>query len=207
MIPTRRLVPLLVLAMLLPAAAFAQKAPAKKVAISEAASLIGQSLDADLQYEIGGDAPRATAEDWSYGFEYDDAGLMRGASTKERGGEALFATSTLYNRRCTRTAVPFSFGGDERFRLKGTVAKGRGAAAWLYYGDNVSFEKQALKLAMTLSENDGALHFKLDPARLGRAARLAFCPTAAAPDAKTSRCAVFSLVGFARAFDFACDAK
>jgi hypothetical protein len=203
----RRLVLFLTLAVLLPAAALAQNAPAKKVGIAEAASLIGQTLDADLQYEIGSDAPRATADDWSYGFEYDDAGLMRGASTKERGGEALLATATLYNRRCTRTAVPFSFGSDERFPLKGTVAKGRRADGWLYFGDNASFEKQALKLTMTFSENDGALHFKLDPARTAKAARLAVCATAAAPDAKASRCTLFSLAGFLRAFDFVCDAK
>lgn len=204
MIAIRGLVPLFAL-LLLPAPALAQNAPAKKIGVSEAASLIGQSLDADLQYEIGSDAPRTTADDWSYGFEYDDAGLMRGASTKERGGEALFATSTLYNRRCTRTAVPFSFGGDERFPLEGTVAKGRRATAWLHFGDKATFGKPALKLTMTFSENDGALHFKLDPARLTRAVRLALCPTAAAPEA--GRCAVFSLVGFSRAFDFACDAK
>lgn len=203
----RRLIPLVALAMLLPALTLAQNAPAKKVGLAEAASLIGQTLDADLQYEIGSDAPRETADDWSYGFEYDDAGLMRGASTKQRGGEALFATSTVYNRRCTRTAVPFSFAGDERFSLKGTVAKGRRANGWLYFGDKASFEKQALKLTMTFSENDGALHFKLDPARMAKVARLAVCATATAPDVKASRCALFSLAGFARAFDFACDAK
>jgi hypothetical protein len=62
-------------------------------------------------------------------------------------------------------------------------------------------------VTMEFSENDAALYFNLDPARMARSAKLALCPSAAAPGTKASRCAIFSLAGFARAYDFVCDGK
>ncbi len=201
---------LLALCALLPVPAFAQTKPGK-IDIKDAATLIGKTLDEDTQYAAGGpDAARVTVNDWSYGFAFDDPGLQRLASTKEGGkGTALLSTVMIYNQRCKRTdkAVPFAFDGDERFPLKGSVAKGRRAEAWVHFSKNNAYEPAPTRIGMTFSENDGALYFKLDPAQLARYERIALCPTAAAPDAKPTRCAIFSLAGFVRAYDFVCDAR
>lgn len=203
----RRLVLLFALCLLVPTAAVAENAPANSK-LPAPASLIGKALDVDRQSALGSDAPRATAGVWSYGFEYDDPGLMRTASSKDRSsGGSVLSTAFRYDQRCARSdrAAPFAFSGDERFVLKGTVAKGRWADAWIYYGDAATFQRAPVKIAMAFSENDGALHFKLDPARMTQVARLALCPSAGA--ASAARCAIFSLAGFARAYDFVCDAK
>jgi hypothetical protein len=91
--------------------------------------------------------------------------------------------------------------------LKGSVAQGRRADAWVYFGNAANFEPKPLKVTMAFSENDGALHLKLDPAEIARYAKLALCSTATAPDGSSDRCAIFSLSGFVRAYDFVCDAK
>ena len=88
---------LFALGILFPTAAFGQSTPGNiniKIDIKDAASLIGKSLDADTQYATGSDAQRLSADDWSYGFEFDDPGLQRTASSKERGkAGALLATN------------------------------------------------------------------------------------------------------------------
>lgn len=190
--------------------AFAANDAPKKVGIPDAASLIGKTLDDDTQYASGNDAQRVTAEDWSYGFAFDDPGLQRTGGTRARGkGDSLISMAEIYNRRCDRAAktVRFAFGGDDRFVLKGSVAKGRYADGWVFFGDAASFEPAPAKIKMELSENDGALYVALDRTRLLQSRQVALCPSASAPAAKGSRCAVFSLAGFARAFDFVCDAK
>jgi hypothetical protein len=58
-----------------------------------------------------------------------------------------------------------------------------------------------------MSENDGAPYTKLDPAELAANQTLAICPTAKAPRTGKAECSLFNLAGFARAYDFVCDAK
>jgi len=205
----RALIPALALSLSIAAAHAANETP-KKVDIPDAASLIGQTLNDEAQFASGVDAPRVTAEDWNYGFAFDDPGLQRTASTRDRGkGGGLIATAELYNRRCDRAAktVRFAFSGDERFALKGTVAKGRYAEGWVFFGDALSFEGTPTKIKMELSENDGALYVALDRARMRQSRQVALCPSVTAAPGKGGRCAMFSLAGFARAFDFVCEAK
>lgn len=185
------------------------EAPAK-VGIQDARSLIGKTLDEDTQYAAGSGTERVSVGDWTYGFDYDDAGLLRTARTSDRRNEkSLLSTGEIYHRRCDRTSktVRFALAGDERFPLKGTVAKGRRADGWVYYAEGVTFALAPTKIRMEFSENDGALHLALDRARMMQTKQLALCPTAAAPVRTGGRCAIFSLAGFARAFDFVCDAK
>jgi hypothetical protein len=192
-----------------PIAARTADETAAKTDIPDPASLIGQRLDIDRQYDIGTHAQRMTAGDWGYGFEVDDPGLERTASTKESGsGASLLATYVMYDKRCARPdhAVSFSVGSDDHFALKGSVGS-RHSTAWIFYGDKDTFDRGSIKVTMDFSENDAALYFNLDPARMGRSAKLALCPSAAAPGTKASRCVIFSLAGFARAYDFVCDGK
>ena len=62
--------------------------------------------------------------------------------------------------------APFSFGASDSFKLKGSINSGQYAYAWLYLGDKDAFNADALKVKMDLSQNDGAMHFALDPAIL-----------------------------------------
>ncbi|MCK9919229.1 hypothetical protein MXD81_59880 [Microbacteriaceae bacterium K1510] len=205
----RALIPALALSMSMSAACAANEPP-KKIDIPDAASLIGKTLDDETQFASGTDAPRVTAEDWSYGFAFDDPGLQRTASTRDRGkGGGLISMAEIYDRRCDRAAktMRFAFGSDERFPLKGTVAKGRYADGWVFFGDALSFEGTPAKIKMELSENDGALYVALDRARMLQSRQVALCPTVTAAPGKGGRCAMFSLAGFARAFDFVCEAK
>ena len=200
---------LLAVGTLSPTGALAAGETAAKTDIPDPVSLIGQRLDIDRQYEIGTHAQRTRLGDWGYGFEIDDPGLERTASTKESGsGAALLATYVMYDKRCARPdhAVSFSVGGGDRFALKGSAGS-RHSTAWIFYGDKDTFDHGSIKVTMDFSENDGALYFHLDPARMARSAKLALCPSAAAPATKASRCAIFSLAGFARAYDFVCDGK
>ena len=204
----RALVPALALSISM-SAACAEEAP-KKADISDAASLIGKTLDEDTQFASGVDAPRVTAEDWSYGFAFDDPGLQRTATTADRGkGGGRISVTEIYNRRCDRAAktVRLAFAGDERFTLKGMVAKGRYADGWIFFGDALSFEGTPAKIKMEMSENDGAFYLALERQRMLQSRQVALCPTVTAAPGKGGRCAMFSLAGFARAFDFVCDAK
>jgi hypothetical protein len=91
-------------------------------------------------------------------------------------------------------------------QLKGAIEAGQYADAWLHLGDKGMFDDKPLKLKMDFSQNDGAMHFDLDAATLAPRGMAALCPTAAPP--KTGgRCSIFSLKGFARAYDFVCEAK
>jgi hypothetical protein len=194
-----------------PMAALAQDNPSpKKIAVPDAASLIGKKVAVDRQFEIGSNATKIQTGDWSYGFDYDDPGLERTASTKERGKDgAAFDTYHLYDTRCAPgdKAAPFAFGAGDHFPLKGSMAKGQYADAWIYLGDKDTYDDKALKLKMDFSQNDAAMHFALDPAILAPRDVAAICPTAAPPGKAGGHCAIFSLKGFARAYDFVCNAK
>jgi hypothetical protein len=207
-----RLLPILAAIILTPSLAAADdSAPAKKkVAIPDAASLIGKKLSDDRQSDIATNAPQTKSGDWSYAFEYDDAGLARFASTPQHGKtDALLSTDHMFDTRCAANekTAPFSFNADESFKLKGTEQKGRYSDAWVYVGDDDKFDDKPLKIKMDLSENDAAMHFTLDPASLSSRTTAAICPTSAPPGKTGSKCAVFSLKGFARAYDYVCNAK
>jgi hypothetical protein len=196
---------------LLPAAALGQEAAKpKKVVIPDAASLIGKKIDGDRQSDIGANAPKTKAGDWEYGFEFDDSGLLRSGSSAERGkGGALLDTFHAYDSRCAvgEKAAPFSFGAGGSFKLKGSMAKGQYADAWIYLGDKDACDAAALKTKMDFSQSDALMHFTLDPAVLAPRGAAAVCPTSAPPGKAASHCAIFSLKGFARAYDFVCNAK
>jgi hypothetical protein len=203
---------LLAICILHPGAASADDSPQpkKKIPIPDAASLIGKKIDGDRQSDIATNAPKTKSADWSYGFEYDDSGLERSAWTPQRGKpDALLSASYVFDSRCGAgdKAADFSFGADESFKLKGSPAKGQFANAWLYLGDADKFDDKPLKLKMDFSENDAAMHFKLDAASLSSRAMAAFCPTDAPPSKAGGHCATFSLKGFARAYDYVCEAK
>jgi hypothetical protein len=122
--------------------------------------------------------------------------LERSASTTERGkGGALLSTAYPYDKRCAPGAAkaPFSFGEGERFKLKGSMAKGRYADAWIYLGDKDSFDAKALNVRMDFSENDAAMHFALDPPSLAPRSAAALCPDAVAPGKPGAHCAIFIL--------------
>jgi hypothetical protein len=205
-----RLISSLTACLLLPIAAGAQdKPPAAGIDLRNPAALIGKQLDADRAYEAGLHAPKMRAEDWTYGFQSDEA-LERAASTADRAkSDVELDTVYPYNQRCARNGktAPFTFGGGERYKLKGAVEKGRYAEGWLYFADKGIFDPTPVKAKLAFSENDAALHLSLDPAEMARRGALAICPTAAPPGAAGAACSLFSLKGFARAYDFVCDAK
>ena len=205
-----RLIPLLATCFLLPIASAAQDKPsAAAIDLRNPAALIGKRLDTDRAYEAGLHAPKMNAADWTYGFQSDE-GLERAASTAERGkSDVELDTVYPYDQRCARSGktAPFTFGGGDRYKLRGSVEKGRYAEAWLYFADKGVFDAAAVKTKLTFSENDAALHLALDPAEMALRGALAICPTAAPPGNAGGACSVFSLKGFARAYDFVCDAK
>lgn len=200
---------LIAICLLIPLAAAAQDSPTPKVAIPAAASLIGKPIDGDKQYAIGSSAPKSKSGDWSYGFDFDDPGLERLASAAARGKAApLLTASHLYDTRCAAgDKAPFTFGAGDRFKLKGSMQDGQYADAWVYLGEGDAFDAKALKVKMDFSQNDGAMHFDLDPTALAPRGAVAFCPDAAAPGKTGGHCTIFSLKGFARAYDFVCNAK
>ena len=173
----------------------------------DAAALIGKTLSPDKQSAIADHAVMAKSGGWTYGLAYDDPGLERMADASERGGAAALTVAQIYSRRCDRASSPsFAFGGDDRFVLKGETGS-RVADAWLFFAKGDAFDGAGRKIKLEMSENDGALYTKLDPAELAANATLAICPTAKAPGAGKSKCSQFDLAGFARAYDFVCDAK
>jgi hypothetical protein len=191
----------------LAAPALAEDEPKPKPAAPSAASLIGKKLSTDQQSATAERAPKAKTGAWTYGLDYDDPGLERTADASERGGRASLSVAHPYIRRCDRAAPPiFGFGGDERFPLKGDAGS-RTADAWLFLAKGEAFDAAGRKARLDFSENDGALHLRLDPAELSAARSLAICPIAKAPGAGKTSCAIFDLEGFARAFDFVCEAK
>ena len=138
---------------------------------------------------------------WTYGLTYDDPGLERMADADERGGGAALTVAQIYSKRCDRAVSPsFAFGGDDRFVLKGETGS-RVADAWLFFAKEEAFESAGRKVRLAMSENDGALYTKLDPAELAANVTLAICPTAKAPGAGKTKCSLFDLSGFARAYD------
>jgi len=187
--------------------AFAAPALALDRPRPDAAALIGKTLSPDKQSAIADRAVMAKSGAWTYGLTFDDPGLERTADADERGGGAALTVAQIYSKRCDRAASPsFAFGGDDRFVLKGETGS-RVADAWLFFANGDAFDGAGRKVKLEMSENDGALYTKLDPAELAANATLAICPTAKAPGAGKAKCSLFDLAGFARAYDFVCDAK
>jgi hypothetical protein len=187
-----------------PLAGLADENPAAAV---DPASLIGKKLDAARIDEIGAHARQTKSGDWSYGLEMDEE-LVRAALGAERaGGGATLTVSFVYNKRCERgKAAVFRFDAGERFKLKGATGK-RYAEAWIDFADKDVFDAQAAKQKMDFGEGDALLQVKLDPAAMAKRGQLALCPSATPPSGAGGHCAIFSLKGFARAYDFVCDAK
>jgi hypothetical protein len=187
--------------------AFAAPALASDKPKPDAATLIGKTLSPDKQSAIADHAVIAKSEAWTYGLTYDDPGLERMADANERGGGATLTVAQIYSKRCDRASSPsFAFGGDDRFVVKGETGS-RVADAWLFFAKGDAFDGAGRKVRLEMSENDGALYTKLDPTELAANATLAICPTAKAPGTGRAKCSLFDLAGFARAYDFVCDAK
>ena len=187
--------------------AFAAPALADDAPKPSAAALIGKTLSPDKQSAIADHATMAKSGGWTYGLTYDDPGLERMTDATERQGGAALTVAFPYIKRCNRAAAPsFAFGGDERFALKGETGT-RVADAWLFFAKGEAFEGAGHKAKLQMSENDGALHLQLDPAELAANATLAICPTAKAPGSGKAKCSLFDLAGFARAYDYVCEAK
>ena len=187
--------------------AFAAPAFALDTLKPDAAALIGKTLSPDKQSAIADHAVMAKSGGWTYGLTYDDPGLERMADADERGGGAALTVAQIYSKRCDRASPPsFAFGGDERFVLKGETGS-RVADAWLFFAKGEAFDGAGRKVKLAMSENDGAFYMKLDPSELAANATLAICPTAKAPGLGKAKCSLFDLAGFARAYDFVCDAK
>jgi hypothetical protein len=187
--------------------AFAVPALAQDKPKPDAAALIGKTLSPDKQSAIADHAVMAKSGAWTYGLTFDDPGLERMADADARGGGAVLTVAQTYFKRCDRASSPsFAFGGDERFALKGETGS-RVADAWLFFAKGEAFDGAGRKVKLAMSENDGALYTKLDPAELAANATLAICPTAKAPGNGKTKCSQFDLAGFARAYDYVCDAK
>ena len=187
--------------------AFAAPALADDAPKPSAAALIGKTLSPDKQSAIADHATMAKSGAWTFGLTYDDPGLERMANADERGGGAALTVAFPYIKRCDRAAPSsFAFGGDERFALKGETGS-RVADAWLFFAKGEAFDGVERKVKLQMSENDGALYLKLDPAELAANAALAICPTAKAPGSGKMKCSLFDLAGFARAYDYVCEAK
>jgi hypothetical protein len=187
--------------------AFAAPALALDKPQPDAAALLGKTLSPDKQSAIADHAVMAKSGAWTFGLTYDDTGLERMANADERGGGAALTVAQIYSKRCDRAASPsFAFGGDERFVLKGETGS-RVADAWLFFAKGDAFDGAGRKVRLEMSENDGALYTKLDPTELAANATLAICPTAKAPGSGKMKCSQFDLAGFARAYDYVCDAK
>ena len=187
--------------------AFAAPALALDTPKPDAAALIGKTLSPNKQSAIADHAVMAKSGAWTFGLTYDDPGLERMADSNERGGGAALTVAQIYSKRCDRAARPsFAFGGDDRFVLKGETGS-RVADAWLFFAKGDAFDGAGRKVRLEMSENDGALYTKLDPTELAANATLAICPTAKAPGAGKAKCSLFDLDGFARAYDYVCDAK
>ena len=186
---------------------FAVPALAQDKPKPDAAALIGKTLSPDKQSAISDHAVMAKSGAWTFGLTYDDPGLERMANADERGGAAALTVAQIYSKRCDRAASPsFAFGGDDRFVLRGETGS-RIADAWLFFAKGDAFDGAGRKVRLEMSENDGALYAKLDPAELAANATLAICPTAKAPGAGKTKCSQFDLAGFPRAYDYVCEAK
>lgn len=186
----------------------------KPVQIPDAASLIGRRLDGDLAYAISLQAKSSPSGDWLYGFSGDpEGGLTRGAWTSSVGKVGAIRIDFPYFERCRHAdkAVRINLEDSKRFKVV-TARDARGATtdsalAWIVYGDHGRFDAAAKRQRMILQGIDGAFVFELDRDAMKTRGLLALCPAETAPENVTKSCAVFSLKGFGRAFDFACDAK
>jgi hypothetical protein len=180
--------------------------------VAEAAALIGKDIEYDQQSKIADRSPHAKAGDWRFGLEYGNEGpLVRGAEAGETGkGELVIRTENGYDAPCdpAQKELAFTIDMDSRLNAKTNETKaGDHAEAWLSYADHGVFDARPRKINLGYNWDAVNLNLTLDPAELSRRGEFALCPTAKSPDSPGARCALFSLKGFARAFDFVCYAK
>lgn len=180
--------------------------------VAEAAALIGKDIAYDRQSKIADRSPHAKADDWRFGLEYGAEGpLVRAASSDEIGkGKLAIRAENAYDARCDRASKElfFTIDMDPRLNAKSDAGKpGDHAEAWLTYADHGVFDAHPRKIELGYNWDAVNLGFALDPADLAKRGAFALCQTAKPPDAPGARCARFSLKGFARAFDFVCEAK
>jgi hypothetical protein len=189
----------------------AQRAPVSEARlVAKAEELLTKKAGEKQQAELG-ETPLVRTEDWRFGFTPDDPGLMRYASSAAVGdGKIDLSVEHLTDARCPRASKTGEFGLNvslETYKLKGPMATGQYADAWVTFADKNVYDGQSRKIKMDFSQNSGQFSFALDPAELAKRGQLAICPSAKPPGAQGDLCARFSLKGFARAYAFACDAK
>jgi hypothetical protein len=189
----------------------AQRAPVSEAwLVAKAEELLTKKIGEKQQIELG-ETPLVRTEDWSFGFTPDDPGLMRYGSSAAVGDSKIdLSVEQLTDARCPRARKTGEFGLNvsfETYKLKGPMATGQYADAWVTFADKNVYDAQSRKIKMDFSQNSGQFSFALDPAELGKRGQLAICPSAKPPGAQGDLCARFSLKGFARAYAFACDAK
>jgi hypothetical protein len=179
---------------------------------AQAAALIGKEIAYGKQSKIADRSPHAKADDWRFGLEYGAEGpLVRAADANEIGKGALsIRTENDYGARCNRAGkeIGFTIDMDPRLNAKTDAGKpGDHAEAWLTFADRGVFDPHPRKIALGYNWDAVNLNFALDSAELTRRGAFALCQTAKLPDSPGAHCARFSLKGFARAFDFVCEAK
>ncbi len=178
---------------------------------AEAAALIGKAMDYDQQSKIADRSPHAQANDWSFGLSYgNEGGLVRQASSSETGkGSLSLRTENDYSTRCDPASKELDFTVDIDPRLSASDSKKAGdhAESWLTFADRGVFDARPQKIKMNYNWDAVNLNFSLDRAELLKRGQLAFCPGPKSPDSQGEHCVRFSLKGFARAYDFVCQAK
>ncbi len=178
--------------------------------LAKAKALVDKTLpQSEVQkIEEGKAEDKAKSGDWTFEIAIDDPGVVRYVSTSERGKGGLALTAEAHaETRCGSedSSKPwFTLGSDDRLPLKGAIEKGQYAEAWASFADGASFVGRPTKLKLDFSQNDASLSLPIDAARFANHDAVAFCAAAGRPDA---RCLTFSLKGFARAYDFLCQAK
>ena len=178
---------------------------------AEAAALIGKQMDYDQQSKIADRSPHAQANDWSFGLSYGNEGaLAREALSNETGkGSLSLRTENDYGSRCDPASKELEFTIDIDARLNATDSNKAGdhAESWLTFADHGVFDARPRKIKMNYNWDAVNLNFSLDRAELLKRGQLAFCPGPTSPDSQGAHCVRFSLKGFARAYDFVCQAK
>jgi hypothetical protein len=181
--------------------------------LARARALVAKTLpQSEVQKIVEGkeEQDEVKVGDWAFAIENDDPGIMRTALTPERGkGVPQLMMEAQAESRCGSDRLSRAFfvlGSDERLPLKGTIEKGQYTEAWVSFADGAAFVSKPTKLRLDFSQNDGSLSPPVgtDATFFAHHDAVAFCATAGKPDA---RCLTFSLKGFARAYEFVCQAK
>jgi hypothetical protein len=196
----------------LAAAAESKPAAMKPVVVPEAATLIGKRVDPDRQYAIGQAAKQTKSGDWSYGFGGGAEGELQRQASVTIGGakKSVLAINQTYEARCNRADKAIDMSLDDGVsHFKATQPKNGESysTAWIVYSDNGAFDPRATKTKLSLQEIDATYLIKLDAEPLAHRGQIAFCPSQTTAKKPSAACSIFSLKGFARAFDYVCDAK